>query len=539
MTTIHPCLYEGTSSASKRAPTSGAFRLRNLWLGAALAGLAVCAPAQTTPAMPATPAVPVLPAKAPAAPQKLLPAKLIPNLPTMPAVADAGSGMAMVVPPRELVIGKSSLMHMSAPIERISVGNPSIADVSLINPTELYLLGKNYGSTNIMVWRKGGDTLVMDVNVSIDAQRMEQKLRDLLPDEKDIRVKPAADSVILLGTVSSALKAKYAEEIADAFVRDINRTLVLPVNAGDAKAKSGTALNVGGGDSSPRAGGAKVVNLLQVTQPQQVMLEVKIAEVSKTLIDKLGSSVAMNRSSGNGENSFSLLSNFLSKGGGLLQALNGAGNAFTIDAQKDDGLVRVLAEPNIMAISGQSASFLSGGKIFIPVSRTTDAGGITITLEEKEFGIGVRFMPTVLDGTRINLKLMSEVSELSQTGSPFLSVNNVVSIIPSMSVRKVDTTVQLNDGQSFVIAGLIKNNATTAIKRIPGLGEIPVLGALFRSTEFQKDQTELLFVITPRLVKPLAEVPVLPTSNHVEPSRADLFLNGQVEGSEPAPEINP
>jgi pilus assembly protein CpaC len=151
----------------------------------------------------------------------------------------------------------------------------------------------------------------------------------------------------------------------------------------------------------------------------------------------------------------------------------------------------------------------------------------------------VRFTPTLLDGTRINLKLLSEVSELSQTGSPFLTVNNVVAIIPSMSVRKVDTTVQLNDGQSFVIAGLIKSNSTAAIKRLPGLGEVPVLGALFRSSEFQKDQTELVFVVTPRLVKPLAAVPVLPTSNHAEPNRVDVMLNGRLEGSESAPASNP
>jgi len=493
--------------------------LRCLCLVTALLGQVAYAGAQTPP--------PTLLAAA----SKALAAKPLPAQSMSVPAPVVFSASAMVGVTRELVIGKSTLMHMSAPIERISVGNPSIADVSLISPTELYLLGKSYGSTNVMVWRRGGDTLVIDVNVSIDAQRMEQKLKDLMPEETDIRVRPAADSVILLGTVSSATKARYAEEIADAFVRDINKSLVLPVNAGDAKAKAGAALNVGGGDGAARAGGAKVVNLLQVTQAQQVMLEVKVAEVSKSLIDKLGASVSVRRSSGNGENVFSLLSNFLSKGGGLMAAFNVGKTAVSIDAQKDDGLVRVLAEPNIMAISGQSASFLSGGKIFIPVSRTTDAGGTTITLEEKEFGIGVRFTPTVLDGTRINLKLMSEVSDLSQTGSPFLTVNNVVSIIPSMSVRKVDTTVQLNDGQSFVIAGLIKNNATAAIKRIPGLGDIPLLGALFRSTEFQKDQTELLFVITPRLVKPLATVPVLPTSNHIEPDRIDMdLMNGKIEG---------
>jgi pilus assembly protein CpaC len=135
----------------------------------------------------------------------------------------------------------------------------------------------------------------------------------------------------------------------------------------------------------------------------------------------------------------------------------------------------------------------------------------------------------VLGGSRINLKMVSEVSDLSQTGSPFSTINGVTSVLPSLSVRRADTTVQLNDGQSFVIAGLIKNNVTETIKRFPGLGEVPVLGALFRSSEFQKDQTELMFVVTPRLVKPLAAVPRLPTDNHVLPSRADVYLNGRLE----------
>ncbi|MNL27965.1 Type II secretion system protein D precursor [compost metagenome] len=198
--------------------------------------------------------------------------------------------------------------------------------------------------------------------------------------------------------------------------------------------------------------------------------------------------------------------------------------------------MRILAEPNIMAISGQQASFLSGGKIFIPVAQTGGNGtGSTITLEEKEFGIGVKFMPTVLNGDRINLKMVSEVSDLSQTGSPFTTVGGVTSVVPSLTVRRADTTVQLNDGQSFVIAGLIKSNATEAIKRYPGLGEVPVMGALFRSTEFQNEQTELMFVITPRLVRPLAQSPRVPTDNHVLPSRAEVYLNGALESSTPAP----
>jgi pilus assembly protein CpaC len=189
----------------------------------------------------------------------------------------------------------------------------------------------------------------------------------------------------------------------------------------------------------------------------------------------------------------------------------------------------VLAEPNIMAISGQSASFLSGGKIFIPVSQSQNGGVPTITLEEKEFGIGLKFTPTVLTGTRVNLKVVSEVSELAQAGSPFTTVGNVTAVLPSMTTRRVDTTVQLNDGQSFAVAGLIRNNVTQTLTRFPGLGDLPILGALFRSTEFQKEQTELVFIITPRLVKPGAALPA-PTDNHVEPGPADAVMAGLAEG---------
>jgi pilus assembly protein CpaC len=171
------------------------------------------------------------------------------------------------------------------------------------------------------------------------------------------------------------------------------------------------------------------------------------------------------------------------------------------------------------------------------VAQSRDGGGSSITLEEKEFGVGLKFMPTVLDGTRVNLKLVSEVSELAQTGSAFTTVGGVTSVLPSITSRRVDTTVQLNDGQSFAIAGLIKNNITETITRFPGLGEIPVLGALFRSTEFQKDQTELIFVVTPRLVKPMVTAIVLPTDNHVEPNRAEVLFMGVAEGRPKAAEV--
>jgi pilus assembly protein CpaC len=148
--------------------------------------------------------------------------------------------------------------------------------------------------------------------------------------------------------------------------------------------------------------------------------------------------------------------------------------------------------------------------------------------------VGLKFTPTVLDG-RVNLKVTSEVSELSQTGSPFTTIGGVTAVLPSMTTRRVDTTVQLGDGQSFVVAGLIKNNVTEALNKFPGLGEAPVVGALFRSTEFQNDQTELMFVVTPRLVKPITGNITLPTDNHVVPNRTDVMLNGKAEGSAPPP----
>jgi pilus assembly protein CpaC len=209
-------------------------------------------------------------------------------------------------------------------------------------------------------------------------------------------------------------------------------------------------------------------------------------------------------------------------------------DALQIDAQKDDGLVKMLAEPTIMAISGQEASFRAGGKIFIPVARENNlSGGVTITLEEKEFGVGVKFKPTVLAGGRINLKVAPEVSELNSTGNPFTTVGGVTSVIPSFTVRRAETTVQLNDGQSFMIAGLVKNDVAESVNRFPGLGEIPILGALFRSSEFQKDKTELMFVITPRLVRPLPPNYALPSDAYVEPSRGEFFLEGKMEGDAP------
>jgi pilus assembly protein CpaC len=312
-------------------------------------------------------------------------------------------------------------------------------------------------------------------------------------------------------------------------------------------ASAGASGQAGGGGAA-----SKTVNLLQLNDPQQVMLEVKVAEVSKTLLDKLG--VRFGGSRTNGSWTYSILSSFLfgtnvmetplnapgaatnlpNVGGGLSAGKN-ENNFVKLEAEKKDGLVKILAEPTIMAMSGQEGAFLAGGRIFIPVPQAGAGGGSVITLEEKEFGVGLKFTPTVLEGGRINLKVTPEVSELSSTGTT-VSASGSFSVLPSITTRRASTTVQLNDGQSFAIGGLIKNNINETIKAFPILGEIPILGALFRSSEFQNDRTELLFVVTPRLVKPLPPDYKLPTDNFIEPTRSEFFLGGKMEGTPSEPQ---
>jgi len=439
--------------------------------------------------------------------------------------------------PISLVAGKSTLLHVDSAIERISVGNPAVADVTLISPVELYLLGKTFGATNLILWREDGPTTIIDVSVSLDTQALRERLRVLLPGEHGIAVEAAADSVVLSGVVSSAMRADQAATIADAFVRSVGRGVVMPVSSGDGRMVAGQTAQVSWAQSAPTASGAgdaslrpRVVNLLQVAQPQQVMLEVKVAEVSKTLLDQLGARFEGSRAGGDWR--YSVLSQFLSGSGGLLGIRSPGGDELRIDAERRDGLIKILAEPNIVAISGHEASFLAGGKIFIPVARANAATGAnTVTLEEKEFGIGLKFMPTVLDGGRIHLRVSPEVSELSQTGSPFVSVGGTTSILPSFTLRRAQTSVQLADGQSLAIAGLIRSNVNESIKRLPWLGDIPVLGALFRSAEFQADQSELMFVVTPRLVAALTSPVALPTDAFTPPNRVEFFGEGRLEGS--------
>jgi len=504
-----------------------------------------------------------------------------------PLTSASPCGRVEVGPIVKLAVGKATVLKLEAPVTRILLGNPENAqaarpvvsapsatgappaaatqqntnrpgvadvDVLLLSPREVYLLGKSVGSTNIAMLDKSGQCTVLDVVVGMDTAALTASMRELMPSEGQIKVSSAADSLVLSGMVSDAMAADRAVDIAGAYVRKSS----------------------GGGQGGRSSTNDQVINMLSVAAPQQVMLEVKVAEVSKSLLDQFGINFARAYSPADGSMIRFLSGLFGGKGllatqvsgtvggnvgGGAANLLTSAGalagvtapngtitgtngvvtqgtvtagkntTSFSSDAQKQDGLIKILAEPTVMAISGQECSFLAGGKIFIPLATNNASGGTSISLEEKEFGVSLKFTPTVLGDGRINLKVAPEVSELNAQGVAITATNVAgTAILPSFNTRRASTTVQLMDGQSFAIGGLIKNNVTANLSAFPFLGEIPILGALFRSTSYQNDRSELVFVITPRLVKPLPANYALPTDAYVPPSRSDMILNGRLEG---------
>jgi pilus assembly protein CpaC len=437
-----------------------------------------------------------------------------------------------------LSVGRSTLVNLPEPITRRTLGDPEVAEGRMVSPSVLYLNAGRIGSTNAILQGASGRCIVLDVVVAIDIESVQAKIAELMPTERNIRVAAAADSLVLSGTVSDAMAADRAVMIANAFVRTPYQQGLSTTGAAGNAAQSRMAIQRAEAGGAPVL--ARVVNLLGIEASQQVMLEVKVAEVSKTLLDKLGAQFGASKT--NGSWTYQILGSFLSDSGGVIGAFKDQANRLLLDAEKRDGLVRILAEPNLMAISGQEGSFLAGGQILIPVAQS-DAGfgGVTrITLEEKDFGVGLKFTPTVLSDGRIHMKVAPEVSELSREGVGITTPGTLLggrSVFPLITTRRAATTVQLRDGQSFAIGGLIKNSSAGSIKAFPILGEVPILGALFRSTEFQSEKTELVFIVTPRLVKPLPAVVTLPTDAVGETDRTRLFLGGQLDspGRGPAP----
>ena len=433
----------------------------------------------------------------------------------------------------QLMRGKSVLKRFCTPAGAVMVGDPKVANVVVPGASEVVIVARSVGSTNLIVSGRDKRSTVIDLDVAIDTSALRAQFDTLFPLEREIRIGASGNAVVLSGMVSDVGVASQLVDLATAF-----QETAAPAAGGQAGSGAGSPspLSVGAPAAASAAGpgaSAKVLNMLSIAAPQQVMLEVKIAEISKSLVDQLGAKAGFAKTNGNW--TYAAVSSLLSGGAGAVSAVGTGIKELTIDGEKRDGLVKILAEPNVMAISGQEASFLAGGKIFIPVAQNSSSGAGLITLEEKEYGVAVKFTPTVLAGGRINLRVAPEVSELNREGigitTPGATNNSATAILPSFTTRRAATTVQLQDGQSFAIGGLIRNNVTSTIRRFPFLGDVPVLGTLFRSSDFQSDRTELVFIVTPRLAKPMQSQPALPTDEYVEPTRTEFLLGGQLEGA--------
>jgi len=389
-----------------------------------------------------------------------------------------------------VLVGQSRLITFDRTIERFSVSNPEIAEAVLVTSDQVVVNGKAFGQVNFLAWEKGsGRFLVFDVYVRTNLSLIDSQIRALFPKD-DIRLSQANGSVVISGHVSDPRIAAQA-------------------------------------DSVVQAAGFKTVNLLEspVKDMTQIQLLVRVAEVSRNRMRELGTSYGYQGSAGSGGylNSGSGPSALTKVDGGFLTGTLGSslnlfvmgGNTLSmIRAMQQSGALRALAEPNLIAMDGQQASFLAGGEYPVPIVQGSGTGNSTVTIVFKEYGVRLNFKPTIIDEDHIRLELEPEVSTLDfANGVKFDGF-----IIPGLRTRRAKTGVELRDGQSFALAGLLDNNETKTLSKVPGLGDIPILGNLFKSTQFQKNETELMFIVTAQIVKPVNrdDLPPLPNVDNMK-----------------------
>lgn len=412
-----------------------------------------------------------------------------------------------------LVVGKSVIVGSPEMIKRVSLADPAIADVMVLTPRQIYLVGKVPGLTNLTLWDAKNTILAMaELEIIPDIARLKEKLHEMFPEEKDIMITTSNNSITLSGTVSSSANLSQVIVIAESYA------------CGKEKEKG--------------CGG--VINMLEVAGVHQVMLEVRVSEISRSLLKELGINFAGASKNGNllGIGTLGGLSQLTGVGGGT--AASGAVNAFFrflgggatwtlyIDALKEDGLAKILAEPTLITLSGKTASFLAGGEFPIPVPQSIGSGGgQTITIEYKTFGVGLNFTPTVLSSNKISMQVSPEVSELDFSNSQRFQGF----VVPALTTRRASTVIELADGQSFAIAGLLKDEVRSQSSKYPFLGDIPILGQLFTSQSFRKSESELVIIATPHLVKPLdLSKQTLPTDQYIEPNDFEFYLLGKMQG---------
>jgi pilus assembly protein CpaC len=435
------------------------------------------------------------------------------RLPGMPQSLRAPSGAA--AESLQVPVGKSIDLPLPAAVKEVVIGNSDIADVMVRSPNLVHITGRAVGQTNVFLMDRSGRVMRrLDLAVSIDALAVRDALRAVLPDERSIAVEAVADSLYLSGAVKNDAAVRDAKLVARRYVAD----------------------------------DGKLVNLLRVVNEQQVLLHVKVAEIQRTVLKELGVGLTANKAiplaGGASISSFSTTSTV-----GLFDTarnpLFGAASITGIGALvsnlnllENQGLIRTLVEPNLTAVSGETATMLAGGEIPIPVSTTNGS----ISVEFKPYGVLLSFTPTVLDPGRLSLKMSTEVSAIDTTNST--AITSTISV-PAFKVRRAGSTVELPSGGSLMIAGLLQNDITSNIAGLPGLMDLPVLGSLFRSNAFQRNETELVVILSAYVVRPVEQPSLATPSDGFAPS-SDLkrFLLGRLQDtyttrSKDAPAVPP
>lgn len=417
------------------------------------------------------------------------------------AVMATGTAWAEVIDSQEpevinIVINKSTVINTSIRATRITLASPGFVDMVLLSPSQIYLTAKALGSTTLTLWAGKKVAAVYDVVVTPDLTRLKRMIHEIMPNEKNIRVLSSGSSITLSGHVSNAANMGRVMDLANA--------------------------------QAP----GHVVNLMTVDGIHQVMLEVRIAEMSRSVTKELGVNLA---AIGSNFAVFSLITGLPGYGASIGATASGSFGVVgrtslgsynlsgVLQALKENDLIRVLAEPNLTCVSGESAEFLVGGEVPIPMPGSLG----TVSINYKPYGIGLKFTPTVLSSGRINLHVAPEVSELDYSRSVPVQGYEV----PTITTRRADTVVELGDGQSFMIAGLISDSFRENVDKVPGLGDIPILGNLFSSKEYESNKSELVVLVTAHLAKPIdMNNQTLPTDGFKEPDDVEFFLLGLTEG---------
>ena len=414
-------------------------------------------------------------------------------------------------------LNKSQVLRTDRPFAKALIGSPEIADVLPLSDSSLYVLGKKMGTTSLTLYDRNNRLIaVVDVAVGPDVISLKRQLSELMGENVGARI--SNDSIVLEGIVSSGPAADRAVQLAETYAP------------------------------------GKVINLLSIGSAQQVMLEVRFSEVRRGAFKDLGISAGLNGSNngfggvigsgatltpdsndsdGDGDKDEGIL-----RLGSITDAFGIFGRVFhiagldinaTLNALERKGVVTTLAEPTLVALSGETASFLAGGEFPIPVAQSGSGGGdAAISVQFKQFGVSLAFTPTVLADGVINMEVAPEVSAIDVSAG--VTINNIR--VPGLQTRRARTTVELRDGESFALAGLIRRDFSDTVRQFPILGSIPIIGTLFRSTSFQKDDTELVIIVTPRLVRPVRAAQMkAPTDRARAPDEVDLFLLGRTDSA--------